>query len=179
MQKKGTSDTAASTTEEEMTDLLYLTCRRFHDKTGNWPYLNYDNNKIQVNIGTDPDDPDLFRLKSPHGDDIVMPKDRKLKQPKHSPDCNRPVEHAFGSGKTRVRNNLYMDKQRVTSGSQLRPVVHKQFTDEMPPMAVKLDVEGLPLLWEILKTEKGVHWEDEEGKLHVGSGGDWGPRPSM
>ena len=95
MQKKGTGDTAASTTEEEMTHPLYLTCKRFHDKTGNWPYLNYDNNKIQVNIGTDPDDPNLFRLKSPHGDDIVMPKDRKFKQPKHSPDCNRPVEHAF------------------------------------------------------------------------------------
>ena len=37
----------------------------------------------------------------------------------------------------------------------------------------------MPLLWEILKTERGVHWEDEQGRLHVGSGGDWGPRPSM
>lgn len=180
VQKKGKCDPAFSTTEEEMTDLLALTCKKFHDKTGSWPYLNYDNNKIQKNIGIDPDDPDVYRLSSNHGDDIVMPRDRKLPQPTHSPDCNRPVEHAFGSGKTRVRNNLYMDNKRVTSGAQLRPCVKKQFTSGgMPALAVREDVLQLPLLYEIISTPAGVVWEDEEGKVHVGTGGDWGPPPTM
>lgn len=168
-----------SVTEEEMTILLYLTCKKFHDKTGSWPYLNYDNNKIQVKMGVNPAEPDVDRLRSTHGDDSVMLIDRKLPQPTHSPDCDRPVEHASGSGKARVRNHLYMDKQRVTTAAQLRPVGHTRSTSNMPALAVKEDIEQLPLLLETISTEAGVHWEDEYGEIHIGSGGNWGPRGTM
>lgn len=172
MQREGSGDEAASTTKEEMTDLLYLACRKFFRKTGRYPYLCYDQNGIQKNI-------DVTNLTSHHGDAICLRPEQKIPQPTHSPDTNRPVEHTFGSGKPRVRNNLYASGVRVTKGEQLRRVVHREFTQGMPAGAVKKDVEGLPLLWEIISTPAGVTWEDEYGEMHVGSGGDWGPRASQ
>lgn len=179
LQKKGKGEEADSTTEEEIRDLTWLTVKKFHAKTGHYPYLNYDNNKIQVNIGLHPDEPEKYRLSSNHGEDIVMPRNRKLPQPTHSPDCNRPVEHPFGYGKTKIRNTLYLKKPTVTEPDQLRPVVHKQFTSGMPPLAVQSDIEGIPLLWKILSTPAGVSFCDDDGELHYGSGGNWGPKPTQ
>ena len=179
-QKKHSGEPALSTTEEEMTDLLYLTCREFHRRTGHYPYLNYDNNKIQQSIGLDPQHPDQYRLSSEHGEDIVMPKDHRLPQPPHSPDCNRPVEHQFGSGKTRLRNDLYLKGVRITTGAQLQTRVHEEFSKYMPEFSVRKDVEHLPLLWEVISTTRGeAVYVDDEGKVHVGSGGDWGQKGSM
>lgn len=164
-----------------MQDLLYLTVREFHSKTGHYPYLNYDNNRIQQKIGRDPTDPTIYRLRRERCDNIIMPVDHKLPQPTHSPDCNRPVEHAFGSGKARVRNCLYLEKERITRGRALQTVVRKQFTVEMPDGAVQEDIFQLPILWDIISTQKNVYCQsaDLSGMVHVGSGGDWGPRGTM
>ena len=181
LQRKGTSTAASGTTETEMQDLLYLTVKRFHAKTGHYPYLNYDNNKIQTKIGHNPADPTRYRLCSHHGPDITMPMDHNLPQPTHSPDCNRPVEHAFGSGKARVRNCLYLEKQRITQGRPLQTVLRGQFTTDMPALAVREDILQLPVLWDIISTQKGVYCQsaDYSGKVYVGSGGGWGPRGTM
>lgn len=176
-QKKKGGGKASSTTEEEMSDLLWHTTHIFHKKTWDWPYLCFDNNKIQKSI-------DVTNIPYPEncavpGEALHLPADRKIPLPTHSPDCNWPAEHSFGHGKSRIRNHLYSSGKRITSAHDLRVAVRKQFTKFMPDGAVAADVERLWLLYEMISTPAGVTYEGEDGKMHVGTGGNWGPKGFM
>ena len=177
MQQKRGGKPAQGTTEEEMSDLLWLTSHTFHKVTGEWPYLCFDNNKIQKNI-------DVTNIPYPSecavpGEDIHLPADHKIPLTTHSPDCNGPAEHAFSYGKAQVRNHLYSSGKRITTGHQLCVAVRKQFEHNLPDGAVAADVARLPLLWEMISTEEGVLFEWEDGKVYRGTGGKWGPKGWM
>lgn len=166
-----------------MSDLMWHTSWLFHEKTGDWPYLCFDNNKIQKNIDVTnipyPDDCTVPLEKVVKvdgcGDDgaIHLPSaEHKIPLPTHSPDGNGPVEHAFSYGKSKVRNHLYFEAKRITTGDQLRKAVRKQF-EKLPPGSVAADVARLPLLWEMLSTDVNVLFEADDGKVHAGTGGNW------
>lgn len=171
---------AKSTTEEEMSDLLWHTSHKFQKKTGHWPYLCFDNNKIQKNI-------DVTHIPYPEGctvnvegDGVIsLPADHKIPLTTHSPDCNGPAEHAFSYGKAQVRNHLYSCGKRITTGAELRKAVRQQFEHNLPDGAVAADVARLPVLWEMISTDVGLMFEDEDGKMHHGTGGNWGPKGFM
>lgn len=182
MQPKSGGRTAKSTTECEFSDLLWHTCHLFHKKTGQWPYLCYDNNKIQKNIDvTNIPYPEGCTVHIPEGEseNIHLPADHKIPLTTHSPDGNWPVEHIFNTGKSQIRNNLYSGGKRITTGAELRKVVRQQFEHHLPDGAVAADVARLPVLWEMISSDVGVVFEDEDGKLHYGTGGNWCPKGWM
>ena len=162
-----------STTKEEMEALLHIVCTKFQKKTGHWPYLSIDNASIQAHI-------DVTCLKREGQPNISMPAHHNLNIPKYSPDINRSIEHQFGGGKPRVRNECYSLNHQVITGAELRKIVRRQFTTGLPQHSVAKDVAGLTLLWQIISSPAGQEWTDpESGRLCVGSGGNWGPRGSM
>jgi hypothetical protein len=156
-----------------MEALLHIVCTEFQKKTGHWPYLSFDNASIQAKI-------EVTCLKREGKPNISMPDDHNLKIPKYSPDINRGIEHQFGGGKPRVRNECYSLDHVVISATELRKIVRRQFTIGVPKYSVAKDVAGLTLLWQLISSPAGQRWTDEEtGRLCVGTGGNWGPRGSM
>lgn len=166
LQKKGSGVEAESTTEEEFLDNLWWICSRYKSKTGQLPILIFDNNKIQQTG-------DVSTLHSEHGSDIHLdPTVHKPKFPTYSPDLNRPIEHLFGRVKAATRNHLYTRGAEVDTGIKLQRLVHK-IIKGMQHDAVKHDVQGLPVLWQVLSTPAGVQFADDRDRLHIGTGGDW------
>lgn len=164
---------AKSTTSEEMSDLLYKTATRFHDKTGSWPYIQMDNNAIQAEI-------DISCLHTNHYQDgpyTAIPADHLIRVPTYSPDCNRAVEHQFANGKGRLCCGLYHAKAVINSGQELQKALLDAFVKRMTSGSVAADVATLPLLWKILSTNEGVRVCEDGGETYVGTGGGWPASP--
>lgn len=158
---------ALSTTEQEMKDLLYITATKFQKKTGHWPYIMMDNNRIQRNI-------DISNLETNHQEGVYthIPGDRLVFVPTHSPDCNRGVEHQFAWGKGHLHNQLYLTIKQKTTSKELQQTIRHVFT-HLKPGAVVADVETLPWLWLAISTDEGVPFYDQQYGAGIGSGGDW------
>lgn len=159
---------ALSTTEEEITDLLYLAIQKFFKKTGYYPFICWDNNRIQANV-------DVTNIESNYnkGTPLRLPRNYKIPLPTHSPDCNQPVEHCFANGKRHIKDSIYSSAVHITTGRELQRVVRKQFTEDMPEGAVVADVQHLVTVWEIISTPAGVEFQASDNKTHVGTGGNW------
>lgn len=154
-----------------MSDLLYLTATSFHQKTGHWPFIQMDNNAIQAGI----DISSLNTNHKPDGPFTAIPKGQLILVPTYSPDCNRAIEHQFGSGKGRLHCNLYKAPTLVNTGQELQAAVLQAFVKEMTPDSVAADVSSLPLLWKILSTPEGVRMCEDGSVSYVGTGGGWPP----
>jgi len=169
LQKKDTGEEAASTTQEEFEDNLYLICMEFHKQTKQLPIVCYDNVKFQsITDATSVCHGD----KDPRVDSISL---IKVDQPTYSPDMNRAIEHVFGEVKPMVRADIYKAARDFSNPAKLLTTVVEAF-NKLKPGSVARDVMGLPLLWQVLSTPAGITFQDEKGKLHVGTGGDHPPK---
>lgn len=163
---------AASTTEEEFEDNLWLIVDKFKRVTGLTPLLSYDNVAIQqaVNVSK-------IVYAQGEGDRVVYSLDKntdKVDLPTYSPDMNRAIEHVFGEVKPRVRVQIYKGVRDFSKGIELQKVVWDEF-HKLKKGAVAADVKGLPLLWRVLSTPQGTEFEYPPGHKHVGTGGGYAP----
>lgn len=137
---------------------------RYNKEEQGFPYLQYDNNRIQIaadlrDIGLDPS----FRVPLSA----------------YSPDLNRAIEHTFGWLKEEVRGWLYGWIQHhpgcVPTAKQFADATHGAFMGRKQAW-VSADVMGLPELWEILDHDEGVQFRCSNGRWKQGSGGGWSPK---
>lgn len=170
LQIKDQSRAAKSTTEEEFVDNLWMIVDVFHKKTGHWPILSYDNNKIQkaVNIRH------LKYAKGQEGKEVFSldPALYKVDLPTYSPDMNRAIEHVFGQVKPIVRAKIYNGTRNFANATVLQQEVLQAFR-ELKPGAVAKDVSGLPQLWKILFTREGATFEYPAGHKCIGTAGGY------
>lgn len=172
LQTKRGGDEAASTTSEEFVDNLWLIVAKWMRDTRTFPVLSYDNNKIQAAV-------DITRLEYAQGQEgkpviRLIPALNKVDLPTYSPDMNRVIEHVFGDVKQRVRTVIYGAQRDFTKPAVLQDEVKKAF-NALTPGAVRKDVYGLPVLWQVLSTAEGATFQDSQGHIHVGTGGDYPP----
>jgi hypothetical protein len=172
LQTKAKGEKATSTTAEEFEDNLWMIVDKFKRRTGVWPVLSYDNNKIQVAL----DVRHIEYAQGQEGKEVFRldPTLNKVDLPTYSPDMNRAIEHVFAGVKQRVRAAIYKGEKDFTKSSVLQSVVHEKFTT-LPEGAVRKDVYGLPLLWRVLSTAEGDDFEDPPGTKHVGTAGGYPP----
>jgi hypothetical protein len=172
LQTKAKGEKAASTTAEEFEDNMWMIVYAFATRTGVWPVLSYDNNKIQVVL----DVRHIEYAQGQEGKEVFRldPTLNKVDLPTYSPDMNRAIEHVFAGVKQRVRAAIYAGNKDFTKSTVLQSVVHAAF-DSLPPGAVRKDVYSLPVLWHVLSAAKGVEFEDPPGTKHVGTGGGYPP----
>jgi hypothetical protein len=172
LQTKRGGNEAASTTSEEFVDNLWMIIAQWVRDTHTQPVLSYDNNKIQAAV----DVSHLEYAQGQEGKPVIRlnPALNKVDLPTYSPDMNRIIEHVFGDVKQRVRSVIYGAQRDFTKPAVLQDEVKKAFKS-LTPGAVKKDVYGLPLLWQILSTAEGATFQDSQGHTHVGTGGDYPP----
>ena len=172
LQKANSAEEADSTTREEFEDNMYHIMKSWKAKTNDACLLSFDNAKIQATA-------DLTTLYDPlHPNDPeyafqLEELGEKLDLPAYSHDLNRPIEHVFGTMKHRIREELYSKSWKYKTATSLQSLVWQQFHENLPPNQVQEDIKGLPLLWEVLMTPAGVTFIDANGKMAVGTGGDW------
>lgn len=173
LQKDGTNIPAASTTREEFENNMFHIIKKWHAKAGvDVPfYLSFDNNAIQataeINTLTHPNTGEQIQL-APYG--------QKLNLPSYSHDLNRPIEHLFGTVKHQIKVQLYEDWAKYKDAKELQALVARIFNhlgDYGLDRQVAADVAALPKLWQILSTPAGILFADDEGDVHVGTGGDY------
>jgi hypothetical protein len=163
---------AEATTREEFMDNLYHIIKAWEAKTKDPFMLSYDNAKIQSTA-------DIHTLYHPdhQGEDEwaieLDPAITKLSLPPYSHDLNRPIEHVFGTMKHRIREALYFERAKYTTPTALHTLVWDQFHTNIPEKHVERDVKGLPELWRVLSTPMGITFQFEDGRLAVGTGGNW------
>jgi hypothetical protein len=152
---------------------MFYILKEWKTKTNNaYCYLSFDNAKIQATA-------DLTELKCPHQQpeiaDVIRLADvgEKLNLPAYSHDLNRPIEHVFGTMKHRIREELYFNSYKYRKPEQVQSLVMQQFKHNFPEKQVAEDVNGLPLLWEVLSVPAGITFVDCKGNMAVGTGGDW------
>lgn len=123
------------------------------------PYLQYDNNRIQVSAD----------LRS-----IGIHESCRVPLSAYSPDLNRAIEHTFGWLKDEVRGWMYREIQhgRLPTAAGFAAATHAIFNTRRTEW-VAADVKGLPVLWQILDHDEGVRFQCSNGHWEVGSGGDW------
>jgi hypothetical protein len=168
----GTRD-AKETTRQEFVDNMYYIMVEWNKKTNSAPYfLSLDNNKIQATA-------DLTRVENPnnpHQSVSLAPNGARLPLPPYSHDLNRPIEHLFGTAKHFIRCALYTDWARYKTPANLQSLVFTTF-NTLSQLGygdhVAKDVRGLPHLWEILAMPFGISYRDYEGRVQVGTGGDY------
>lgn len=134
-------------------------------------YLSYDNASIQATA-------DLTTLKHPDTREEIhlAPYGQVMHLPAYSHDLNRPIEHLFGTVKHRIKVELYEDWAKYKDARELQKLVYSIFNNLAKynlDRHVAADVAGLPLLWQILSTSAGILFADDEGDVHVGTGGDY------
>lgn len=164
---------AKKSTREEFENNLYYIVKEWNQVTGKAPFfLSYDNDAVQATAGwevvVNPDDPtDTIE---------VAPRSYKLPLPPYSHDLNRPIEHLFGTVKHHIRCMLYENWGLLDTPRKLQAVVRDVFY-KLPKYGWKehvlKDVAGLPDLWLMLATPRGVSYLDHKGRVRVGVGGDY------
>lgn len=172
LQTKRGGEEAASTTEEEFEDNLYLIVSRFMRDTGAYPLLSYDNVKIQKGVN-------ITKLQYAQGEEgrpviRLDPAVHKVDLPTYSPDMNRVIEHTFGVVKQRVRVQIYQATRDFSKGAELQKVVRETFKS-LTNGSIANDTKGLPLLWRVLSTAEGTTFEQPPKHKHVGTGGGYAP----
>lgn len=93
------------------------------------------------------------------------------KNPKQSPDIQKPVEHAIGFIKRRFRHRLLSSPRPLTAREMQRLVEEVAF--EYPTASIQKDVLSLPLTYGVIATPRGQMYKAENGSLHPGCGGGW------
>lgn len=173
LQKAGTSTPAEHTTREEFEDNMFHIIKNRRAKAGTDEpyYLSYDNNSIQATA-------DLTSLKHPDtGEEIPLaPQGHRLELPAYSHDLNKPIEHLFGTVKHRIKVELYEDWAKYKDARELQKLVYTIFHNLAQynlDRHVAADVAGLPLLRQILSTPATILFADDDGDVHVGTGGDY------
>ena len=99
----------------------------------------------------------------------------------HSPDIHKVIEHTFARFKRRVAELLYAQLPQLPEGR--RPslaVVAKVVADALKAAATRDaiagDVASLPHTLQIIATERLQEVELSNGRVVLGSGGDWPPK---
>lgn len=152
---------------------MYYIIKNWNETTNHEVYyLSFDNNAIQATAN-------LFEIPNPNNPEETVslhPDGFKLPLPGYSHDLNRPVEHLFGTVKHLIKCELYADWGKYHNARKLQSLVYSMFHN-LPAHGlsshVKEDVDGLPLLWQIISTPAGVRFTDSKGRVHVGTGGDY------
>lgn len=93
------------------------------------------------------------------------------KNPKQSPDIQKPVEHAIGFIKRRFKHLLLSSPQPLSAREMQRLVEEVAFT--YPAASVQKDVFSLPLTYGVIATPRGQMYQAADGSLHPGCGGGW------
>lgn len=164
---------AKETTKQEFLDNMFYIIKTWNARTNREPYwLSFDNNSIQATA-------DLHEVQNPndpHETVGLHPNGFKLNLPAYSHDLNRPIEHLFGTVKHLIKCELYANWGKYSNAKSLQTLVYTMF-HSLPAHGlsnhVTEDVEGLPLLWQIISTPLGQQFADSRGRAHVGTGGDY------
>jgi hypothetical protein len=158
---------AKSTTREEFEDImreLVSTAKIGLMRWGLKPLFSWDNNKIQ---------------KTANLERMGLTAAERVSLPVYSPDMHKVIEHYFGIIKPMVRKHvLGLGKATIDVVDGMAIVKSCwQLTKLRYMGSIKKDVESLPVTWHIISTEEGVSAEGPDGKLYVGTGGEWAPKP--
>ena len=94
-----------------------------------------------------------------------------IKNPKQSPDIQKPVEHAIGFIKRRFKHKLLSSPQPLSAQAMQRLV--EEVASDYPTASVQKDVFSLPLTYGVIATPRGEYYKAEDGSLHPGCGGGW------
>ena len=164
---------AGKSTREEFQDNLYHIVQEWNKVTEKAAfYLSYDNDAVQATaeweVVVNPNDPE---------DKITLPpQGYKLPLPSYSHDLNRPIEHLFGTVKHHLRCQLYEDWGMLDDAAKVQKMARHVFYNLNKygwKEHVKKDVAGLPKLWQMLATPRGVSYVDAKGCARVGVGGGY------
>jgi hypothetical protein len=93
--------------------------------------------------------------------------------PKHSPDFQKPVEHAIGFIKRGVRRRLALEPRERTP-EELQELV-RSVAYNLPAASIAKDVHSLPLTYAVVAAKKGSVFTGADGKQHTGVEGGWPP----
>lgn len=162
---------AASTVTVEVADNLWKMCHWFYQHTGEWPIVMMDNIKIQANI------PDRV-IESRYGT-LTLPEGCRLRFPAHSPDINQCVEHAVGVVKEAAADQVFSEccQQVQFTDVSLRRIFQGVFnrfkSGELYPKGVEHNFDKLPAVIQVIGSQEGAIVQDNKGKEHYGSGGNW------
>jgi hypothetical protein len=177
LQIKSGKRAALSTTTAEFEDNMWYIVNEWRQKTGKiYFFLSFDNASIQATA-------DLSKFTNPNNPQDVLHLDQDgtkigevLDLPKYSHDLNRPIEHVLGSGKHLIKCELVKAWSNYSKPRTAQNMAHTTFYS-LPKHnmadSVAKDVDGLPALWQIISTPKGVQFVDTKGRLQIGTGGDY------
>lgn len=91
-----------------------------------------------------------------------------------APDMHQVIEHVFGDMKRRLHARLQKESYKVT-GRQCQVFAKNIFENEITAEGIAQNVVGLPLVYQMISTAKGLSFI-YNNKMYVGTGGDWIPR---
>ena len=154
---------AKGTTQEEFEDAmaqLVEFARKEMKKKGLKPLFSYDNNKIQAGA-------DLERM--------GLEEDERVPLAAYMPDGHQVIEHVFGQLKASIWNDLY-EHGDIRSAHDAQARFHRLFK-KLPKFSIAANAFKMPLVYEMIATEKGVLFMGPDGSMYQGTGGDWALRP--
>lgn len=91
----------------------------------------------------------------------------------YMPDGHKVIEHTFNRLKGALWNSI-AEEGPITTGAEAQDRIERLFF-EMPPEHFLRDAGDLPLTYQYIATDAGVHFTGPENLDHVGVGGDWAP----
>ena len=99
---------------------------------------------------------------------------KRVETPSWSPDFNKPVEHAHGTVKKEFKTELRAVEGKMPMDTCRRLLV-RLAEQHITVDSVGKDVQGLPLMWQVIAATTDKEVVSPKGKVYKGVWGNWPP----